>query len=120
MTGFRLLLIASLLGTHAPLAHTEGSQSGLRHDPFARPDLALAPAAAAQSAEPAPKEWKPQLRAVIVAGKSSLVNVEGTIVPLGGQIDGYRLTRVEDRTAVFMKNGERVELTMSGERANQR
>ena len=57
--------------------------SGLRHDPFARPNLALAPASAAQAGEVAAKEWKPQLRAVIVAGKSSIVNVEGTIVSPG-------------------------------------
>ena len=46
-----------------------------------------------------------------------MVNVEGTIVSLGGQIDGFRLTGVEDRKAVFTKDGARVELTMGGEKA---
>ena len=117
MTRRRSALSALLLAPYAAWVMAGEVDAGLRHDPFARPDLAMAPASGAQASELAAKEWKPQLRAVIAAGKSSMVNVEGTIVSLGGQIDGFRLTRVEEGKAVFMKDGVRVELTMSGERA---
>lgn len=117
MRGRRSWLFVVLVAPYAAWVMAGNPDAGLRHDPFARPNLALAPASAAQASEVPAKEWKPQLRAVVVAGKSSMVNVEGTIVSLGGQIDGFRLTSVEERKAVFMKDGARVELTLGGEKA---
>lgn len=116
MIARRHLLYALLTASHAIGVMAADVESGLRHDPFARPDLALAPGSTAKANEVAATEWKPKLRAVIVAGKNSIVNVEGTIVPLGGQIDGFRLTGVEERKAVFMKDGVRVELTTDNEK----
>lgn len=116
----RCLLIVPLIAAYANGVAASELDAGLRHDPFARPALAAPLANGGQPAPIGAKEWRPQLRAVIVAGKSSMVNVEGTIVSLGELIDGFRLTGVEDRKAVFMKDGVRVELTMGSDSAGGR
>lgn len=99
-----------------------GEPGELRHDPFARPQITspqaqdARPASSAEAAEPA---WRPQLRAVVAAGPDSMVNVEGTVVALGGQIDGFRLVAVEERRVVFSKDGVRVELAI-GDRTDRK
>lgn len=116
MKQFERLAMALVLAWYADSGLAGSELTGLRHDPFARPDVSLTPAAAAQGGAAAAKEWKPQLRAVVVAGRNSMVNVDGTVVTLGGQFDGFRLAQVEERKAVFVKDGVRVELTMDGEK----
>ena len=96
------------------------AQAGeLRHDVFARP--ALAPVA------PAPPErvrsdegptghkpaWNPTVRALIAAGRDSLANVEGTILRIGWEIDGYRLVEVREREVVFVKGRQRYTLALA-------
>lgn len=93
-----------------PLAFADGP---LRHDPFARPALsAPAPRATGAQATPVNEElpWTPVLSAVMVAGKNSMVNVDGTVVTLGEAIDGYRLVQVTDQEAVFKKGKKRIVL----------
>ncbi len=103
----------------------------LRHDPFSRPLLvaptpttnASAPTAANPAApvantdikiDPVPT-WNPTLVAVMVAGKSSLVNIEGKIIRIGEEIDGYRLIKVRDGEATFSKDHQRVVLRMENQ-----
>lgn len=90
---------------------------GLKHDPFTRPML-TGPAAplSANSANAAMPEpvWKPELRAIMLAGPKSIVNVGGMLVGIGEQINGYRLLEVHEETAVFVNNKKRVTLTLSG------
>lgn len=100
-------------------AAAAGDAHGLRHDPFAWPAAARAPApappAATASAAPVSEAlWRPRLRAVIVAAGRSMALVDGSVVAIGEQLDGYRLIRVEERSATFVKNGLRVELKMDG------
>lgn len=111
-------LAGLLLAAHASWVIAGSPDTGLRHDPFVRPDLAAAPASGAQASEIAARAWKPQLRAVVVAGKGSMVNVDGTIVLLGGEVDGFRLVGVEERKAVFTKDGARIEVSIGGEKGN--
>lgn len=88
---------------------------GLSHDPFVRPPLA-APGSPVQNqaggkplAEPeAP--WNPKLTAVMVAGKDSLVDIDGRIINIGDEIDGYHLIGVREGEAVFRKKNRRVVL----------
>lgn len=96
-----------------------GAQAqGLRHDLFARPALAtlqsLRPApggnAAPAKAEPV---WNPALRAVVAAGRESMANVDGVIVRIGEEIDGYRLTAVGEREVVFVKKNKRYMLLLT-------
>lgn len=87
----------------------------LLHDPFARPLLAVPgpnnPVTAKTGAE-AEVPWNPKLTAVMVAGKNSLVNLDGTIIGIGEEKDGYRLVQVRDREAVFNKGKKRIVLKM--------
>lgn len=78
------------------------------HDPFRRPDLLAAPAAAPEVA----LAWRPQLRGVLLAGPRSLANVAGAIVRIGEEIEGYRLVRVDEGRAWFSKGGREVMLKL--------
>jgi len=87
----------------------------LRHDPFARPLLtATVPKSVTAQGTVAVDipPWNPNLIAVMVAGDHSLVNLEGTIVAIGQELDGYRLVQVRDREAIFTRGKQRVVLKM--------
>jgi hypothetical protein len=99
----RAWLLAASLSAASALA-TEA----LRHDLFARPNRTSSATGSESLAT-----WNPTLTAVLVAGDESLANVGGTIVKVGEEIDGYRLLRVQEGTAVFVKNGIQVVLTMN-------
>jgi hypothetical protein len=90
----------------------------LRHDVFARPSLeSMQPARPAPEPSAAPADlkpdWNPGLRAVIVAGRESMANVDGTILRIGQKIDGYRLAEVREHEVVFVKNKHRYTLTLA-------
>ncbi len=86
----------------------------LKHDPFARP-LLSAPLPSNTAAGTVAEEempWNPQLIAVMVAGKDSLVNLDGIIIKIGEEKDGYRLVQVRDQEAIFKKGNKRIVLNM--------
>ena len=87
----------------------------MQHDPFARPLITNLSTTNTTTAETVVEEviWNPALTAVMVAGKNSLVNVDGVIVKLGEEIDGYRLIEVKDYQAIFKKGRKRVVLTIA-------
>ena len=94
----------------------------LQHDLFDRPALeALKPVAGAAvktaSPPPVPPEWKPELRAIIRGGGSPMVNVEGRIVQMGQEIEGYRLVELQEREATFVKDKVRHTLVLKGVKA---
>jgi hypothetical protein len=94
-------------------AAAQAQAQSLRHDVFARPVLDKpAPVGSAGQAAPKPV-WNPVLRAVIVAGRDSLANVDGSIVRIGEQIDGYRLVQVREHEAVFLKTTRRYTLMLA-------
>lgn len=108
----RCLLTLLVIGaTGAALADPPPADTAaplLRHDPFRRPGGtqvgAIAPAVEV--------EWRPRLRGVLLAGRSSLANVEGQMVGIGESLDGHRLLSVTDYQAVFEKDGRRITLDM--------
>jgi hypothetical protein len=112
MTRAGAALAALALAAGIPAWAADGLDAHkLRRDPFdpqrtGRTDAR--PAQADSSAAP----WRPQLRAVLVAGDQSMANVGGIIVKQGGQVDGFRLLEVKERTAVFVRNGVRLTLSM--------
>jgi hypothetical protein len=89
----------------------------LRHDLFARPltgaQTQLIRPDGTSPATPA-ATWSPKLTALMIAGKSSLANVEGTIIRIGESIDGHQLLFVREDEAVFVKGDEIVVVTMRG------
>jgi hypothetical protein len=111
------VLAALAVLTAAPAA---AAGLALRHDPFRPaavrvqpPPPAAVPAAESPVAMGA-AVWHAQLRAVLVDGARSLANVDGVMVPLGGEVDGFRLVGVDEGRAVFVRDGRRFELTLDG------
>ncbi len=107
------LLFAGLaMGSDVRTAHAEG-RIRLRFDPFAQPGTQ-----AAGSGRPGPaasqRAWSPELRATLVSGERSLVNLGGTILELGKETHGYRLLEVREDEAVFERAGSEVVLQMTG------
>lgn len=105
----RLLYLSAGLVCLSGLAPAQAD--GLKHDPFTLP----VPAPRPEPGAPLPESvWKPELRAIMVAGPKSIVNVAGTLVRIGEQINGYRLVEVHEETAVFVNNKKRVTLWLRG------
>ena len=86
----------------------------LKHDLFARPLLTAPSVANTESGATIEQEapWNPTLTAVMVAGKASLITIDGVIMKLGEVKDGYRLVQVKDHEATFKKGKERVVLEL--------
>ena len=94
---------------------------GVQHDLFARPATAQ-PARPGQGpgvAQKAAPIWKPEVKAVLVAGSDSFANVDGIVVRVGGEIDGYRLVEVRQQEVVFMKDKQRYTLPLRAVQAAQ-
>lgn len=79
----------------------------LSRDPFRTPD-GYVPATAAEPGEPAGPRRLLDVKAILLSGRKSLVNVGGRIVALGEEVDGYRLVAVRESEAVFSKGAERI------------
>jgi hypothetical protein len=119
MTRARLVLSLGLVAVLAGVAESSFSQAEkLQHDPFARP--ALTGLQNAKQAEPrgngkataAVPKPKLNLLAVMVAGANSIANVDGVMVRIGDQVNGYRLVEVYESNAVFEKNKARFSVSI--------
>jgi hypothetical protein len=120
-------LLSALLAATPTVALAQARPVALRHDVFSRPSLQARPlgsatpsatptatataTATAASEAPAPA-WRPQLRALVVAGARSMVLIDASVVELGGSLDGYRLQAVDENGALFVKGRQRVTLLM--------
>jgi hypothetical protein len=113
-----LCFIATLALAAPRFALCEGR--ALQHDPFARPSLGGLP----QGAGSAPRTGPPRpvlepkrtlnRQAVMVAGSASMANVDGVMVRVGDQVQGYRLVAVHDRGAVFEKDNKQFTVPLQG------
>lgn len=107
---------AFLLASALSLA-SAGSASelipGLRFDPFKSLGFGLParPPADRDAGDAAPA-WSPQLRATLISDHQSLVNVDGELLTVGDALQDYTLVRIEERTAVFERGGERLVLSL--------
>ncbi len=54
----------------------------------------------------------PVLRATLSLGRASLADVDGDIIGIGEEVNGYRLLAVNEGSAVFSKDGKRLELSV--------
>lgn len=104
----------------------------LAHDPFDRAVVqqllrqAESKSAAAASAADASGATAPaaaqtpvlaaELRAVMAGGARPLVNLGGSILGIGDSIGGYRLVEVRENSAIFARDGKRVELALGSKR----
>lgn len=114
----RLLFFLAGIFFSAPSLSWDDDAPRLRMDPFARPDLAVKPATGkAKLDRDSGSNWNPVLLSTLRADDSSMVNVAGSILMLGEELDGYKLIDVRERSAVFEKAGNRYILKMDA-RAN--
>lgn len=104
LTGL-LVFSAALQATNvAPILHL---------DPFEKPDLLLL-----QDREldveplPEPVSWQPELRATMRSTQGAMVNINGDIIAIGEEINGFRLLEVQERSAIFGKNGEKYPVSL--------
>ena len=112
MSFLKASLLALSLGLAASVCVAGADEvRKLRNDPFDR-HRAPRPGLRPQQAASTPPVWRPELRAVLVAGDRSMADVGGIIVKLGGEVDGFRLLEVRDRKAVFVKNGTKLTLSI--------
>ena len=104
-----LIALPAAMAVHA----ADGISMELRHNPFERPPRSQLAAEPDRSIT-APSQF--ELRAILDAGRESMANVDGVIVQIGEEINGYRLIEVRDKVAVFEKDGARMVLTMEREK----
>jgi hypothetical protein len=101
----------SVLGVEYPQSNR------VRHDPFQRPVIPQQQSIVeTEASKPSAHElWAPKLTATLRAGRNSMADVNGKIIKLGETIDGYKLIEVDERSAVFIKNKKRTQLTIDVE-----
>ncbi len=93
----------------APAAIAAGP---LQRNPFRVPIELDGPAAAQARSQPDGGPDGLDLRATLVAGRRSTVNLSGWILGLGEELAGYRLVSVREGEAVFSKDGETVQVSI--------
>jgi hypothetical protein len=83
------------------------------HDPFQKPNI---PQKSIEEPEgikaQAQQPLAPQLKATLRAGRNSMANINGKIIKLGETTNGYKLIGVGERSAILVKNNQRLELTI--------
>ena len=91
----------SLVLLIALLATATAAEDTLRHNPFSRPDLGnrATPGSGASSGAL-------DLRAILMAGRRSLVNVGGDLIGVGESVNGFELIAVGDGHARFRRGTE--------------
>jgi len=109
---FVLFGLAAAMMINASGAHATEPAVELQRNPFDRPDEVLLTNNNAPSIGASSIESGPLLRAVLAAGRSSVVNLSGIILRIGESADGYRLLSVEEGSATFSRDGEKVVLSL--------
>ncbi len=104
------LLVVVCCAAHAEELLTE--LASIDHNPFQRPLALRAPAAANGEAPTLMGLGTLELRAVLVAGSGSQANINGHIMALGEEVDGYRLTSVSLDGAELRRDGENIVLVL--------
>ena len=83
-------------------------QVELLRNPFTRPATAELVASAVNMNDVLTMGGNTRLRAVLVAGPKSIVNLGGVILQIGESTNGYRLLEVGEGTATFNRKGEKI------------
>lgn len=106
-----LLLLAGLfpqLACHASDAQTVM----LQINPFLRPVLEAVTSDSSKDTVNNSSADIMRLRGTMLAGSHSVANIDGTIIGIGQQFNGYTLVSVEQRHAVLERNGTQMKLSI--------
>ena len=114
-------LVQVLIGILLPImlcissiAHGDSSMT-LEHNPFSKPAmLALPVARPAKREEVVEQSFELQLTATLVSEFAPMVIVEGKMLGIGDEIEGFRLLAVDEGRAVFQKNANEHTFTLVG------
>lgn len=103
------LLVASVGWASEPIP-------SLRFNPFKPPAHSLpTPQAKERRVADRATSWSPKLRATLLSENQSLVNIDGELLALGDEVQGYALVKIEERRAVLERHGQRTVLTLDDE-----
>ena len=111
----RLLIVAGFSLVSAVMAQTPDNE--LRRNPFVHPKFETEAFVAASSGETRAPEEPMRVSAILLAEEQSLVSVNGVVLGIGEEHDGYVLREVHDDSAVFSYRGESVTLPLFDERS---
>lgn len=101
---FRGTLFTALLCSLA-VSHASDSAVNLKKNPFKRPDFLNSGSNETAIITNDGPGSELDVRAVMSAGKDSLVNIDGIIIRIGEEIHGYRLLKVEENKITLSKKG---------------
>lgn len=113
--GLYLVLLCTASTAAANDSEWQEPSTILRYDPFETPALLDQPPvqpSSVQALDITPKPWERELRATSVSAARSMINVDGVILVVGEELDGFRLVEVREGLAVFERDGTRRTLAM--------
>jgi hypothetical protein len=85
----------------------------LHSDPFEQPDLLLQQTRELEiEVKPEASSWQPRLRATMRSAHGAMVNIDGDIIGIGEEINGFRLLEVQERSATFSKDGKKFPVSL--------
>ncbi len=85
----------------------------IKHNPFERPTLTQRKAPLAIEEPVVVEQTLLKLRAVLYSPESPMVNIDGNILQLGDEIDGFFLQEVSEDAAILSRGDVRIMLSMS-------
>jgi hypothetical protein len=56
--------------------------------------------------------WSPELRGTMRSASGAMADIDGQIISVGEEVEGYRLVDVRERSAIFVKYGKEYVITM--------
>jgi len=118
----RCVLLILILWVSTAAASPGTTSSSLQHNPFRKPQTVTHQRPPLAAPKPAEQEQPPQLelRATLVSRMRPLVNVGGTIVIVGEEIEGFRLLEVGEGEAVFGKGKKKYTLSIGKQDQNMK
>lgn len=91
------------------------SQRAIKHNPFAKPDFSQRSEQAEVEEQTAVPQALLHLRAVLYSSTTPLVNINGRILAVGDEIDGFLLQEVIEDGAILSKDEVQIMLSMTQE-----
>jgi len=99
-----------------PLAVAQASEvAELSHNPFSRPALPSLPSGRDLGLDDAPTGETLELRATLITPGHAMADVNGVILTVGEEVEGFRLVEVGERRAVLEREGTRLVVSLGDE-----
>jgi len=112
-------LLSSFLGAAIVAAPSVGAQADdvaeLLHNPFSRPEMPALPSAHGSGVGGAHQGEKLELRATLIGPEHVMADVNGVILTVGDEVEGFRLVEVDERRAILERDGTKVVVSLGDE-----